>query len=39
MDKHKLNKHSIKEEREIEFKYYCKMCDYDKCLSISYLHL
>ena len=25
---HKLNYHSNKEEREKEFKYYCKFCDY-----------
>ena len=25
---HKLNYHSTKEEREKEFKYYCKACDY-----------
>ena len=25
---HKLNKHSTKEDREKEFTYYCKCCDY-----------
>jgi hypothetical protein len=28
MKMHKLNYHSDKEERENEFKYYCKECDY-----------
>jgi len=28
MLQHKLNEHSTVEEREKEFKYYCKKCDY-----------
>jgi hypothetical protein len=28
MKKHVLNEHSTKEEREKEFKYYCKSCDF-----------
>ena len=32
---HKLNKHSTKEDRENEFKYYCKMCDFGSFSSDS----
>ena len=28
MKKHRLNEHSTKEEREKQFKYYCKSCDF-----------
>ena len=33
---HKLNKHSNSNEREKEFKYYCKCCDYGSFSEDSY---
>ncbi len=33
---HKLNKHSTKEERNNEYKYYCKLCDYGSFSIDSY---
>lgn len=36
MKQHILNKHSTKDQREKEFKYYCKYCDYGSFAEMLY---